>query len=173
MTQIAYILGTSHIYQREDDSCEIGSIEAFIKYLNKICHSYGINAIGEEMSVSALEDYNRIESIPAKFATAHGKFHKYCDPTRDEKIKLGIKEPHDVRLDAKLKGFSEEEAKRLDWEEALKREPYWLYKIQELNKWPLLFICGANHVESFTSLLATNTVVAHVVNQDWSPNITE
>ena len=90
MNRIAYILGTNHIYQRDDDSCEPGSVDTFIDYLDSVCQSYEINAIGEEMSISALHDFDRAESIPAKFASTHGKSHKYCDPDRAEQERLGI-----------------------------------------------------------------------------------
>ncbi|MCU1376711.1 MAG: hypothetical protein JWO68_3997 [Actinomycetia bacterium] len=64
MNRVAYILGTNHIYQRADESCEPGSVDAFREYLDRVCQSHGIKAIGEEMSISVLRDFNRTESIP-------------------------------------------------------------------------------------------------------------
>ena len=170
MNRIAYILGTNHIYQRDDDSCEPGSVDAFIEYLDSVCQLHGINAIGEEMSISALHDFDRTESIPAKFATTHGKSHKYCDPDRAEQERLGIRENHVVRYHVRQKNLSEEQIRQLCWEEDLKREPYWLCKVQELNVWPLLFICGSDHIKSFTQLLSTVATAVHVAHQNWSPN---
>lgn len=172
MNRIAYILGTNHIYQRDDELCEPGTVDAFIEYLDSVCKSHGINAIGEEMSISTLHDFGRAVSIPKKFASTHGKRHKYCDPDRAEQAKLGIREACVVRYDVREKHLPEEQITQLIWEEDLKREPCWLCKIQELNVWPLLFICGSDHIKSFTQLLSTIATAVHVVNQNWWPNIT-
>lgn len=170
MNRLAYVLGTNHIYQRNDDSCEPGSIAAFVAYLGAVCESNQINAIGEEMSISALRDFHRTESIPAKFASARGKSHKYCDPDSDEQARLHIRGDQAVRCDVRDQGISEEEITQLLREEDLKRERYWLCKIEEWNEWPLLFICGSDHVESFCQLLSTVATAVHVVHEEWSPN---
>lgn len=63
--------------------------------------------------------------------------------------------------------WPEEKKAKLEWEEDLKREPSWLCNILELNIWPLLFICGSKHVESFSKLLSASSFIVHIVNKNW------
>lgn len=179
MARKVYILGTSHEYQRNDDSCPPYSINEFKLYLKTICHTYGINAIGEEMSQTAIEDNNRSISIPKLFTQEHGHLdHKYCDPDRNEQKILGIKESGYFTQTKKLPEFlqpeeirklTQEEADKLEWKEDLKREPIWLCKILELDVWPLLFICGPKHVKSFRMLLTAEPFNAKIINTNWEP----
>ncbi|MBW2738265.1 MAG: hypothetical protein JRE64_05325 [Deltaproteobacteria bacterium] len=170
MDRVVYILGTSHAYQRNDDGCEPSSIEEFRKYLEAVCQLYRVKAIGEEMSISALEENDRKQSIPAKFAQALDNLqHKYCDPDRAEQERLGIKPSEYFRVQAHLEKWSIEKTESLEWNEDLKREPYWLCQIQDLNLWPLLFICGPKHVESFRKLLTVATFTVHIVDHTWEP----
>ena len=178
MKRKVYILGTSHVYQRNDDSCSACSIDAFKMYIKKVCDEYGIKAIGEEMSRSALEDYDRTKSIPEIFAHEHGLKHKHCDPDREEQERLGIKRSGfytqtkkfpEILQPEKIKNLTQEEADELEWKEDLKREPSWLCNILELNLWPLLFICGPKHVESFRKLLIAASFNVKIVNSNWEP----
>jgi len=168
MDRVVYLLGTSHAYQRNNDSYEPSSIEKFRQYLKSVCQLYGIKAIGEEMSISALEENSCKQSIPAKFAKDFDNLpHKYCDPDRAEQERLGIKRSEYFRVQAHLNNWSKEKTETLEWNEDLKREPYWLCQIQDLNLWPLLFICEMKHVESFRKLLSVATFTDHIVNHTW------
>lgn len=179
MERKVYILGTSHEYQRNDDTCSSSSIDEFKLYLRAVCQLHRINAIGEEMSKTALEDFDRTNSISYLFVQEHGILkHKYCDPDRDERKKLGIKESGFFIQSKKLpkiyqsediKSITQEEAAELEWKEDLKKEPIWLCKALELNVWPLLFICGSKHVESFSKLLAVASFYVEIVNNNWEP----
>jgi hypothetical protein len=170
MNRVAYILGTNHIYQRADESCEPRAVDAFREYMDRVCQAHRIKAIGEEMSISVLRDFNRTESIPEKFATTHGKCHKYCDPDSAEQQRLGIRGDQCVRYHVRDHNLSQEQIKQLLLVEDSKRERYWLCKVKELNVWPLLFICGSDHVRSFAQLLSTVATAVHVAHENWSPN---
>ena len=174
-----YILGTSHEYQRNDNTCSPNSIVEFKQYLKTVCQNCNVRAIGEEMSQESLEFFNRKISIPKVFTEENGTIiHKYCDPESDEKRKLGIRESGFYSQGKKfpvilqpqeVKNLSQEEADLLEWKEDLKREPVWLCKILELNKWPLLFICGSKHVESYRKLLDAASFSVKIVNKNWEP----
>ena len=178
MERNIYILGTDHKYQRNNAYGSSDSKVAFIRYLEDVCQVHGINAIGEEMSLDALKGFGLKNSIPELFAQEHGLKHKYCDPDHNEQKKLGIIECGHFTQTKKLperlqpeeiKNITQEEAAELEWKEDLKREPFWLCEILELNVWPLLFICGSKHVESFCKLLATESFNAKIVNDCWEP----
>jgi len=48
------------------------------------------------------------------------------------------------------------------------REHYWLEQLQEFNRWPVLFICGAEHSLPFFDLLQANNIDAILLAKDWS-----
>ena len=47
------------------------------------------------------------------------------------------------------------------------RETYWPQKVSELNVWPILFICGATHVESLTQLATKHAKYPVLLAADW------
>jgi len=168
MEKVVYILGTSHVYQRNDDSCLSSSIDEFKLYLRSLCQLNGIKAIGEEMSLTSLADFDRDESVPFKFAKEFNDLkHKYCDPDRSEQEMLGIKPAEYFNLKAHFENWPKDKKEKLEWQEDLKREPYWLCNILELNEWPILFICGSKHVDSFRKLLSASLISVHIVNENW------
>ena len=66
-----------------------------------------------------------------------------------------------------LKGWEEREiqeqvAERIDGP----RERYWLKKLTEWNRWPALFVCGANHSDRFMGLLRKENLEAVLVARD-------
>ncbi len=174
MDRVVYILGTCHAYQRNDDKCEPSAIEEFRQYLKFVCQLHGIKAIGEEMSISALEENNRTQSVPAKFAQDFDNLpHKYCDPERNIQELMGISPPHVIKYLANRNKCSKEETQKQEWNENLKREPCWLCQIQDLNIFPLLFICGSDHVESFSKLLSAASFIVHIAHNKWEDEATK
>jgi hypothetical protein len=174
MQRTAYILGASHIYQRADKSCEAGAIAAFLEYLQSLLNAHGIKAIGEEASAAANADWNITDTIPAKFASKHGIHHRYCDPSPEVAKALGIVHCFDVKNQARIDNLSADQIELRLWKEDLKREPYWLTKIQEWDKeqdvWPILFVCGPSHVNGFSQLLTTVATEVHIAHPNWLPN---
>jgi hypothetical protein len=144
MQRIAYILGTSHIYQRADKSCEPGAVAAFLQYLQSLLNTHGIKAIGEEASTSANAEHGIADTISAKFASKHGIPHRYCDPSPEVSQALGIVHYAYVKNQARIDNLSADQLELRLWKEDLKREPYWLTTIEAWDKerdlWPLLFI---------------------------------
>lgn len=43
------------------------------------------------------------------------------------------------------------------------RERYWLEQLLDLDAWPVLFICGSPHIETFRSLLKSHDIVVQVL----------
>ena len=50
------------------------------------------------------------------------------------------------------------------------REGRWLDCVMELDAWPLLFVCGANHAERFRKRLQADGIDARVLFENWAPN---
>ncbi len=50
------------------------------------------------------------------------------------------------------------------------REGWWFDGVMELDTWPLLFVCGANHAEPFCGRLQTFGIEAAVLVENWAPH---
>ena len=152
MTTAVFILGTLHSIQcgKNQDSAIVGK---FKHRVLEVCQTRNVRQIAEEMSLDALSKQGLNRSIPAEIATELRIPHCYCDPGVDERKDLGIIEDNCVELNGWLKDWSEQkiqEMKLLEWE---KRENIWLTRLEELNIWPTLFICGSDHACRFHALL--------------------
>ena len=139
-------------------------------YLEGLCRKFNIRAIAEEMNAEALSDLNTVSSIPQRVAGVLRIPHRYCDPNRAERAKLDIRQENDIRKQAFLSNaaLSESEIAACVAESHAKREQYWLMQLRNLNAWPVLFVCGADHVASFSELLALENISVHVAVEDWA-----
>ena len=54
-------------------------------------------------------------------------------------------------------------------EDNAKREQYWLKRLLELDIWPAIFLCGADHCDSFGSLARESGIQVTVAVADWTP----
>ncbi len=140
-----------------------------LSYLSDVCLQNKIVAVGEEMSVEVLSDYESLESVPMHLAKKLNLQHYFCDPSPTERVNLKIQQDNDIKIHGFINNLPEEEISNLIKAEYAKREAYWLNQLQLFNKWPLLFICGAKHVESFASLLINNGIKVEVAAKDWEP----
>lgn len=154
------VVGTSHSIQATSEELK--------PFLKSLCRKYKVRAMAEEMSAEALAERKCPASIPMQVADSLRVAHQFCDPTRSERVKLGIQQENDIRAQAFLSGEPEADiAKRLV-ESHAKRERYWLEQLRGLNLWPVLFVCGADHVASFCQLLRQEGISAHVAANDWA-----
>jgi hypothetical protein len=48
------------------------------------------------------------------------------------------------------------------------RERFWLERLLEMDLWPVLFICGADHANHFTNLLRSKRLDVSVIEEEWS-----
>ncbi len=160
------VVGTSHTIQTADLDLKL--------FLERLCREFKVRAVAEEMSEEALAEKSCAASIPMQVASALRVPHRFCDPNRVERAKLEIRQENDIRVEAFLSNstLSESEIAACIAESHAKRERYWLEQLRGLSVWPVLFICGANHVASFCQLLKQQGIVAHVAAEDWASNNT-
>jgi hypothetical protein len=168
MIQI-YIIGTNHEYQNGENVTkeDILSFKAYLRYIRK---KYSIKAIAEEMNKETLSEVNQISSTCESLVEELSIVHRYCDPDRTERKKLGIRQENEVRLNGFSSRMTEEEIRDSIRIENVKREKIWLKNIQKLNIFPLLFICGANHVNSFSKITSSSGFLCNILCNDWTPN---
>jgi len=164
MNKKVFLIGTNHKYQHNSSFYERVSAEAidgFKKYISTICWENNIKAICEEFHQTDLKK-DRERSVPKEIALNLNICHKYCSPSDEEAKRLGW-EPTLFQK----RGEPEAEFDRRDWQNDKIKEQAWIKNILELNKWPMLFICGSKHIRSFTELLIGSSLNVHVVNENW------
>ena len=171
MKQIA-LIGTSHKYQKEDKDCSKQDAQAFKDFLEKACCDYNIRTVAEEMNEEALVEVDRNESIPQRVAGELSLTPLFCDPDRKQRRDRGLLQENDIRIqqfsDPNISDDEIEEQIRAAW---MGRELYWLERLQTVpeSEWPVLFICGAHHVTSFSRILEEKGFIVTRIEDDWEP----
>lgn len=161
-TAMVIVVGTSHTIQTTD--------LAFQPFLESLCRQFDIRAVAEELNKEALDERSCTASIPMQVASVLQIPHRFCDPNRMERAKLGIQQENDIRISAFPSTLPESEVARRVAESHKKREGYWLEQLRSLNLWPVLFVCGADHVASFCNLPNYEGIIPHVAAEDWASN---
>lgn len=145
-----FLVGVNHKYQFGPDGVIIryGPPEAFAEFrqfLRDTIAGHGIRAVAEEMSLAALRRHSLpCDSIPCRIAAELNLPHRYCDP--DPEIQ-----------------------ERLNTDSNDKREKYWIQELMSLNVFPVLFVLGCDHIETFQLLLLGHGLTPLVVARDWQP----
>ena len=125
----------------------------------------------------ALEWHEKGMSIPQRVAKELSLKPLPCDPNRGQRTKLGIFNENDLRIQPFLNSnppMPEDEIHRQVLEGHRKRERYWLEQLQQEvseSEYPVLFICGAEHVDTFSKLLEENDFNVICICDDWESSI--
>jgi hypothetical protein len=159
------LIGTNHKYQLTGNAIE----HEFCNRIEQICEEFKVRAIAEEMNVEALAQKHASQSLCERIANAKGIGHRYCDPNNEQRRALHIRQEQDIRLEAFYKDWDNERLEREIRAAHEIREGHWLDQLLDLNCWPALFVCGANHVKSFRKALEAKGLHADVAAWDW-PN---
>ncbi|OGB35391.1 MAG: hypothetical protein A3F78_13345 [Burkholderiales bacterium RIFCSPLOWO2_12_FULL_61_40] len=174
MNGCVFLIGTSHTYQygagnawSKKAPCSPEADEAFRNVLMAAVSTHALRGIAEEMNEQFLAEAKVTASVPQLIAKQLGLPHAFCEPNRRERVALGIEQENEIRVSARLNGRSEEYVAKALKEQFEKRESVWLQRVERLNAWPVLFVCGANHVSSFSALLAREKVFCEVLHADW------
>ena len=168
----AILLGTSHPIQR-------GELEkdSFYSYIEDLCKTNDIKAIAEEMD-------NECTSIAAEVSAKLNIIYKIIEPTPEEREELGIEDRMDIDFRFKFKYKVENHSAELSvnnlptkvyeaYNERIQtvyrqRESEWLRRICELDTWPILIICGANHCQPFFKLLSNEGINTVIESSEWA-----
>ena len=166
VTKRVILIGTSHEYQLPGRA---GSHD-FRAFVERLCFDHHVRAVAEECSQEALQAQDAAHSVCELIAGTLSVDHQYCDPDRRQRIELGILQENDIEI---LAWWSSDGGVDTDRQLKLshsKRESYWLDRLLALDRWPALFVCGANHVEGFSHLLVSHGLSVHISESDWSPS---
>lgn len=159
------LIGSSHKYQVP----ERPGAQHFRALVEATVSRWRVRATAEEMSLEALGQNNTDRSVCEKIAGELGLPHRYCDLNNAERAAKGVRDELDIRAEGFLQSWTQERIEKEVRASHSIRERHWLQKLLDLDRWPVLFICGAYHVAPFRALLASNGFSAEVAEQDWSP----
>lgn len=162
------ILGAAHsltVGAREPDYTP-EQLSNFREAIAGICRTHAITGIAEAMSEDGLAYYRKSKTIAHDVADGLKVAHHYIDPTREERIALDIGDGETVAAAQSLNSLQEREISRI-YEE--KRARFWLDKLEQIDLWPALVICGPNHVEHFGALAAAAGVEVTIAASDFRP----
>jgi len=172
IAQTVVLFGTDHKFQLP--LCGKDTEQTFYSTIYELSNSYGVRTIAEEMSLDALNEKGATYSIAQQLCNDKDLRHEFVDPTNKEIKELGIFQDNDIRLEGILNNWTPEHidaeilVRGADASDSI-RENFWLSKIKEIDTWPLLFICGADHFNSFADLLRENGVNVVESCKDWEP----
>jgi hypothetical protein len=172
-----HIIGTSHGYQFGAGwtvgsvTCSQDDADAFQSFLVSSARAVHATAICEELSREALAAVGSTVSMPEIVAANLGLPHLFCDPNIWERRTLEILDDNYVLYQA----LSSDTPRPIEagiqtrisqqWQ---KREAEWYRRIIDAGNTPILFICGSDHVVSFSTLLQSKGAQVSVVCQDWA-----
>lgn len=141
------LVGTSHSIQRDKSRSD------FSDYIKGLIEKYNIGAIAEE-----IDD----QSVVADLSTKLGVFYRNIEPTPEERKALGISSLNEIdcsifmEFDDPNSQSAQTESKVRKEKVYARRESEWLARVKNINSFPILVICGANHFQSFGDLLKKN-----------------
>lgn len=140
------LIGTSHLTQWDLERSD------FSDYVISTAKEHGICAIAEEIDGKPTVVQRAAKELKLAYVN--------IEPNAEERVALGIYSNLSViEMDIFMEFEDHESPKALEelerrTQEGLRlREQEWLNRIEKLNVFPVLVVCGANHVSPFMHLL--------------------
>lgn len=176
-----YIIGTDHYFQVSTTPKRTGAgkpgMIKFHRYLSGAAKRLGATLIAEEANEEWVNDQGpEAWSVAQRVAEQTGVRHRFCDPNTEERRAVGLKVGGELWDKANAISMTTGRDVVAVWKEEVRkgfqaREVFWLgrLKVRGFTKMTILFVCGADHVETFKASLAANGVQACVYCRDW-PN---
>jgi hypothetical protein len=148
---MVYLIGVDHIIQYLHNEARVDKatkVEKFVQYLQDNVKSLRVHLIAEEFSIEALNKSNATTSTAQKVAGQSNIEHRFCDPTTFER------ETHNIKR-----------------EDHRRRERYWLDCISSNRDDSVIFICGSDHLDSFSALLLQEQFEVKILSNGWGKDI--
>ena len=158
------IVGINHQIQMGGQEASKHESDGFKKQLVEWCIKENPRAIAEEMSRDAVTEADIHRTVPEEVVEELKLKHKYCDPDRETRAKLRIRDKNEIRMDAFI---ADRDPSELLKDRERKRERYWLKQLEFLDTFPVLFVCGYCHVDSFKELLECHGFKTKILESDW------
>ena len=177
---MVFMIGSNHKVQYVHENTNINApsiqlVKLFAQYLKKEARDLKIALIGKELSQEAISIRKARDSTARCVANELGIGHRFCDPERAEREALGIPSEREIREGLALgRCLTHQEPEEVEKEERKywrAREECWYRNIRDQAQEAVIFICGADHVECFYSLLVGKGLKAQILIENWcEPN---
>ena len=136
---VIYLIGVHHSIQHNGGNLRgiqgLSSLrEQFQYYLMRTTKEFGISVLAEELNEDALTMFNASESLARFVAGRLGISHVFCEPDLHTRSSLGF-------------------TKQLQKKHHVIRELLWYDKIADYKGKHIVFICGVNHIPTFSKLI--------------------
>jgi hypothetical protein len=180
-----YIIGTWHRFQVWAETIRNGEsfgvrkehVEAFENYLTDLARSLKADMIAEESSEDFVADHGHGATSVAEDITKQLSIqHLFCNPSKSEYRALGLKFGAEMRDHALT--ISRQTGREIDdvFDEEVRkqssvREAFWRERLESWgpNNKTIIFVCGADHVDSFKEELGTKGILARIQYREWTP----
>jgi hypothetical protein len=179
-----HIIGTCHSLQVWTDAIRNGetldarkeSVEEFESYLVEVARLLKADMIAEEASGEWVAARGHgAYSVAKGVATEMGIQHLFCDPDTGQRRTIGLKVGEELRTHAMT--VSKETGR--EWTEVhdaevkkqfSTREAVWFERLEgcEPNNRSILFVCGADHVDTFKAALDAKQKLASIRCRCWT-----
>jgi len=135
-----YLLGVDHQVQHQKNA-QVS--KKFMTYLGKSIRDLKIGFVGEEWFDDLLKENNITTTTTQDIASNHRIEHRFCDPNRRERNKIGWRSKNDDHL----------------------REIYWMKKMSDKLNSNVIFICGSKHLIAFAKLLTISGHTCKILSE--------
>ena len=153
IARLCVVFGISHNLQRGFPFCSEEALSRFQRRLDILYGRYGFKCVIEEFNTDALNEAKIAETSVQLFAKRIGVEHSFCDPTAKERDELGIQSENSAKINFEFSMNPTTTLEKIIFDANDKREKYWLEVVERQAKFPLLFVCGENHINSFEKKL--------------------
>ena len=163
------LVGTSHLIQCESAARESAGAETFVDYLAGLVKSFNASSLAEEMSDEGLAERGISETVAGNLARQLGIPYDLSDPDTQTREALGIFQRNDIEAAGFLANRTRAQIEAEVARTYQIRERFWAQRLQALNAFPLVFVCGAAHVDSFRDVLTSLGFEVRIASRNWPP----
>lgn len=170
-----YLIGVYHNIQHDGNGCADLSVRnKFQVFLMGKVKKYDIVLLAEEFSEEALQEHNATAGTLKYGADRLNIKHLFCDPNKEERKIIGIlcrekiKSALNIRGGVHADSAEENRIKEKQKEYHPVREMFWFEKISNYLDRNIIFVCGADHVRSFETLLTSKEHKPVVLVENWA-----
>jgi hypothetical protein len=167
-----YIIGVSHrVQSKNKGAAETSDQHKYHLSLEQAIQRRKPVVVAEEFSEYALSRARKKsgteqEPLTKIIAESSKVEHRYCDPDKDARIRIGYREASELSWNIWLTSGSnlsyDERSLRAEAIEMAKywprREQFWLAQLSDVCARDVVFVCGNAHIESFRELLGKHNI---------------
>jgi hypothetical protein len=168
MKRTIYIIGTSHSYQHLGKEFSDHAHRSFGELVKFIVATRQVALISEESNKEYVEENGIRLSALQLISEEINVAHIFTEATREYRNANGMQQENAIRMSGYINKLPEEIIETQIQQSYRARERYWLSQIVNIDQWPVLHVCGANHSVEFCNLVNREGIYVVLLHEDWS-----